>query len=337
MAKVLVIGPSWVGDMVMAQALAKRLVARPEATEVHVVAPPWALPIVERMPEIARGWALGVPHGSFGLTERWRLGRLLRAERFDEAIVLPRSFKSALVPVFAGVPRRRGVLGEARFGLINEISPVKPKEGRTVDDFVALSGDLSPLQPSERPRLLAQPVGPVLQRLGAPSGPFAVLCPGAEYGPAKRWPAGHFAALADRLGAAGLACLVIGSAKDGEAARAIAAASPSAVDLTGRTTLTDAVDLLAAAEVVVTNDSGLMHVAAAVDRPVVALYGSSSAARTPPLSERAAVVETEEALACRPCFARECRFGHTRCLTAIAAERVAAVALAQRAGIAPAA
>jgi heptosyltransferase-2 len=313
--------------MVMAQALAKRLARRGDGP-IHMVAPPFALPIVALMPEVARGWALEVGHSTLGLGARWRLARALAAERFERAIVLPRSFKSALVPAFAGVPRRRGVLGEGRIGLINEIAPAPGPGERTVDAFLALAGDPAPLRPDERPRLVVEPgrIAEAAGRFGL-GGRFAVLCPGAEYGPAKRWPAGHFAALASRLGAAGLAVAIVGAPKDGEAARAIAAATPEVHDLTGRTTLGEAAALIAGAAVVVSNDSGLMHVAAALDRPTVAVFGSSSPAKTPPLSDRAATVATDEVLPCQPCFARTCRFGHTRCLTTIGPERVAALAL----------
>jgi heptosyltransferase-2 len=313
--------------MVMAQALAKRLARRGEGP-IHMVAPPFALPVVALMPEIARGWALDVGHKALGLGARWRLARALAAEKFERAIVLPRSFKSGLVPALAGVPKRRGVFGEARLGLLNEIAPAPGPEHRTVDAFVALAGDPAPLRPEERPRLVVEPAAAAAaaERF-ALARPYAVLCPGAEYGPAKRWPAEHFAALARRLDEKGFAVAIVGSAKDGEAARGIAAAAPEARDLTGRTSLGEAAAVIAGAAVVVSNDSGLMHVAAALDRPSIALFGSSSPAKTPPLSDRAVAVMTDEVLPCQPCFARTCRYGHTRCLTMIAPERVAALAL----------
>lgn len=339
MMKTLVIGPAWVGDMVMAQALFKRLKAR-DGREIHVLAPSFTMPLVERMPEVERAWPLEIGHGALALATRWRLARRLAAETFAEAIILPRSLKAALIPFFAGVPVRRGLRGEHRYGLINDMVPIREKEGRTVDDFVALSGDTTPLRPDERPRLNSnQSASATLRaRLAIPDDrPLVALCPGAEYGPAKRWPAAHFSALARELNAAGCTIVLVGSPKDSEIARAIAGRGTAVIDATGRTTLVEAIDLLAAAAVVVTNDSGLMHVAAALDRPLVALYGSSSPQRTPPLTGRAVVVEIEAELACRPCFDRTCRFGHLRCLSEITPERVAAIVLAQSARAAPSA
>lgn len=312
----------------MAGALANRLARRAPAPEIHMVAPPWALPVVARLPQVAKGWALDIGHGRLGVPERWRLARSIKAERFDEAIVLPRSFKSALVPFFAGIPRRRGALGEMRFGLINDVVSVRSKARRTVDDFVAMAdGRLEPMRADEAPRLVAdEAAGAALaERFGIQlDRPLVALCPGAEYGPAKRWPAQHFAELARRLVDNDMSVAIFGSAKDRPAAEIIVADDISGRihDLSGRTALVEAIDLMALSAVVVTNDSGLMHVAAALSRPIVALFGSSSPERTPPLSEKASVLSIE--LACRPCFERTCPLGHTDCLVKIDVERVLA-------------
>jgi heptosyltransferase-2 len=328
MRKLLVIGPSWVGDMVMAQSLAKAVKRRWPDAEIHVVAPGWSLPLVERMPEVARGWALDVPHGAVGLGIRRRLGRRLKPEGFDQAIVLPGSFKSALVPFLAGVPRRRGYVGEMRYGLLNEPRRDPGKHGaRTVDRFVALVDPAPSSAPLsiEAPRLVvdAARAREAARTLGLdPTRPAVALCPGAEYGPAKQWPLDSYADLARRLVALGRDVWIVGSAKDRPAGAAIRAAGPARGlhDLLGRTSLGEAIDVLSLTEAVVTNDSGLMHVAAALDRPVIALFGSSSPAVTPPLSPRAQVLEV--ALACRPCFARDCPLGHLNCLKLIGVDRV---------------
>jgi heptosyltransferase-2 len=320
--KVLIVGPSWVGDMVMAQALYKLLRQQDPSIEIHVVAPAWSLPVLERMPEVARGIELAVGHGELGLRRRWALARRLRAERYTRAIVLPRSAKAALVPWLAGVPRRTGFRGEWRYGLLNDIRSLDTSLDQTVKRFVALGMPRGAAVPGSlavalQPRLRSDPQN--LERLRAAHGlargaPYAALMPGAEYGPAKRWPAAHFGALAAELADAGADVIVLGSAKERSIGDDVVrrAAHARVRNLAGATSLADVVDLLAGSEVAVSNDSGLLHVAAAAGTSVVALYGSSSPKFTPPLTEAAAVVSLE--LECSPCFARECPLKHFRCL-----------------------
>jgi heptosyltransferase II len=320
--KVLVVGPSWVGDMVMAQALYKLLREQDPAVEIHVVAPPWSLPVLARMPEVARGIELDVGHGELALARRRAVGRRLRAERYTRAIVLPRSAKSALVPWFAKAPLRTGFRGELRYGLLNDVRSLDATLDQTVKRFVALGlarGAAPPqsLPPSLRPRLTSDAHN--LERLRAVNGlrhgaPLVALMPGAEYGPAKRWPAAHYGALAAELASSGADVVVLGSAKERAIGDAVVAraAHPAVRNLCGATSLVDVVDLLASAMVAVSNDSGLLHVAAAAGAPVVAIYGSSSPSFTPPLTEAAAVVSLE--IECSPCFARDCPLKHMRCL-----------------------
>jgi heptosyltransferase-2 len=247
---------------------------------------------------------------------------------FDAAIVLPHSWKSALVPLFAGIPRRTGFVGEARYGVLNDARRLDEAAlPRMVDRFSLLAEPRGMARPAQAPapRLVADPdaVAATLARLGLTGGAQAVaLCVGAEYGPAKRWPAAHFAALARALTDAGRAVWLIGGPGDAPIGAEVAALAPGASDLTGRTRLGEAIDLIAASSAVVTNDSGLMHVAAALGRPLVALYGSTSPAFTPPLSDRAVILS--ENLECSPCFERVCPLGHFRCLNGLAPERVLA-------------
>jgi heptosyltransferase-2 len=323
-AKVLVVGPSWVGDMVMAQALFRALAARVPAPEVHVLAPPWSLPLLARMPEVAKSIELDAGHGELRLGLRRALGVRLRAETYAEAIVLPRSLKAALVPWFARIPRRTGFRGEWRYGLLTDVRELDERVDQTVKRFVALGLDAratvpSPLPREWQPRLRVDAANQARLRseyaLGAE--PLVALMPGAEYGPAKRWPARSFAELAGALASAGRSVLLMGSAKErglGEEIRALAASS-RVRNLCGRTALGDVVDLVAAAAAAVSNDSGLLHVAAAAGTPVVAIYGSSSPAYTPPLTADATIVY--RALDCSPCFARECPLGTLRCLREI--------------------
>jgi heptosyltransferase-2 len=333
--KVLVVGPSWVGDMVMAQALYRLLKQRSAAAEIHVVAPSWSLPVLERMPEVARGIELAVGHGELGLGRRRALGLELRREGYARAIVLPRSAKAALVPWFARVPRRTGFRGEWRYGFLNDMRVQDASLDQTVKRFVALGREsdepAGPLPADLYPRLSVSAANQ--ERLRAEHGldahePLIALMPGAEYGAAKRWPASRFGELARWLAGAGTNVIVLGSAKERPLGDEIAAAAarPRVRNLCGRTSLADVIDLAAAADAAVSNDSGLLHVAAASGTPVVAIYGSSSPKFTPPLTESAAVVYL--GIECSPCFERECPLGHLRCLTEISVERVEA-ALAQ--------
>ena len=320
--KVLVVAPAWVGDMVMAHAIVPGLADRGD--EVHFLAPPATAALASRMPGVAEVHTVCTRHGELGWRARRRAARSLaeraeRAERrFGRALVLPNSFKSALTPLWAGIPVRTGFRGEFRFGVLNDVRRLdETRMPRLVDRYAALA-DVAPAHPRLRADATAREG--LFARHGLPSGrPVVALCPGAEYGPAKRWPAERFAALAARCVEAGASVWVLGTDAERQAAARILAAAP-AVDLTGRTSLTDVVDLLSAATVAVVNDSGLMHVAAALSVPLVALFGSSSQTFTPPLSARARVLERR--LDCRPCFARTCPLGHLDCLAGIGVDQV---------------
>ena len=316
--KALIVAPAWVGDMVMAHTLVQALHAQHADAEVHMAAPPETAPLGERMPGVHGVHVLATTHGALGWRERRRLGLGLRGMDFDAAYVLPNSFKSALLPCWARIPRRIGALGEARFGLLNDWRRMDPnRHPKMIERFMALAyppGQRLP-QPYPQPVLRVDPVNrdALVGRFGlAGSGLVTVLCPGAEYGAAKRWPAAHFTDLARARLQAGHAVWVIGSPSDRELGVTIAGAAPGTVNLAGRTRLTDAVDLLSLADAVVTNDSGLMHVACALSVRVVALYGSTSPQFTPPLDAKAQVLTL--GLDCQPCFQRECPLGHLNCL-----------------------
>jgi lipopolysaccharide heptosyltransferase II len=335
--KVLVVGPSWVGDMVMAQALYRSLKQRNAAAEIHVVAPSWSLPVLERMPEVARAIELAVGHGELALGRRRALGKQLRSEHYSHAIVLPRSLKAALVPWFARIPRRTGFRGEWRYGLLNDMRAQHASLDQTVKRFVALGNErgepVAPLSAELYPHLRVSAAN--LERLRAEHAldardALVALMPGAEYGAAKRWPAARFAELAAWLAGAGTNVVLLGSAKERPLGDEIVAAAgkPRVRNLCGKTSLADVIDLLAAADAAVSNDSGLLHVAAASGTPVVAIYGSSSPQFTPPLTQSAAVLYL--GIECSPCFQRECPLGHLRCLTEISVERVEAALAALR-------
>ncbi len=332
--KILVIGPSWVGDMVMSQSLYITLKQQHPGAELHVMAPSWCLPLLARMPQVDRAIKMPLGHGELQLATRWRLGRELKKEGYQWALVLPNSLKSALIPLFAGIARRTGWKGESRFGILNDLRSNKRAFPLMVRRYMALafpkaqmSGD-SALPATPYPALCVdtQQQLAARQRLGLEeSRPVLGLCPGAEFGPAKRWPEAHYADVARRWIDKGGQVWIFGSAKDQPVAQAIREALPAERQagchlLAGQTSLTEAIDLLAACQAVVSNDSGLMHISAAVGTPLVAVYGSTSPGYTPPLGEKVEVVHTD--IDCRPCFKRECPLGHLKCLTELEPERV---------------
>lgn len=316
--RILVVAPAWVGDSVMAHPLYQRIKQYQPDAHLTVIAPDWTLPLLDRMPEVDATLRNPFGHGALKLGERYKLGRQLRGQ-FDQVIVLPNSLKSALVPWFARIPLRTGFVGEGRYGLLNDFRVLDRKAlPQMVERFTVLAevdGTALP-RPIPAPKLHIDPASrqAALQALGlSDAQPVVAFCPGAEYGPAKRWPAQHFAELARRLVSQGYAVWLFGSAKDKPDTSAIAEqAGVPMVDLAGRTSLAQAIDLLSIAHLVVTNDSGLMHVAAALERPIVALYGSSSPEFTPPLSKQAEIVTLD--LECSPCFERQCPLKHLDCL-----------------------
>jgi heptosyltransferase-2 len=325
--KILIVGPAWVGDMVMAQSLFMCLKkAHPEAV-IDVLAPAWSRALLDRMPQVHRSIRLDIDHGELGLGKRLALGRELRAAAYDQAIVLPNSFKAALIPLFAHIPLRTGWRGEARGWLLNDCRKLdKEKFPLMVQRFDALAYATPPpwllagQAPVPRLRVDAETQLLALDKFGLNTDkPVLILCPGAEYGPAKQWPEAHFAAVAAHYlqPQCGYQVWLLGSARDRAIAdRILSGLRPAAYancrNLCGETTLGEAVDILATATVVVSNDSGLMHIAAALDRPLVVIYGSTSPAFTPPLSARARTLSLQ--LECSPCFKRECPLGHTNCL-----------------------
>ena len=349
----LLIGPAWVGDMVMAHSLVRRIAQRDLAANIHMVAPPATAAIAERMQEIKRVHVLAIAHGELGLGARWRLGRALSTQHWDQAIVLPNSWKSALLPWFANAKQRTGWRGEARYGLLNDSKPLPKAElGLMIERFLALAdlGEPTVTKPYPHPTLQVdrRQQTQLITEFGlVDNGRSIALCPGAQFGAAKQWPAQHYAEVAIHCSALGLQVWLLGSPADRDICAEIARRCVQAgaqtdlqdgqsplggaapiLDLCGRTSLLAAVDLLAAASAVVANDSGLMHVACAVDTPVVALYGSTSPKFTPPLHEQAKAISLvtldggARRLDCQPCFERICRFGHTNCLTELTPKAV---------------
>lgn len=325
--RILIAGPAWVGDMVMAQSLCTSLKQREPECVLDMLAPSWSIPLIERIPEVNRGVDLPTRHGELGWNKRRALGRSLRDSAYDQAIVLPRNAKASLVPWFARVPVRTGFRGEFRYGLINDMRRLdKALLPQTVQRYVALGQSTDAPWPPSIPypslHIDRDNRTDLFARFGLDENKsYIALLPGAEFGPSKQWPARHFGVLAQRLANAGITPLIFGSGKERELGETIADyARPDVVNLCGQTRLVDVVDLLAGCDAAVSNDSGLMHVACSVGIPVTVMYGSSSPLFTPPLSAKATILDLE--LDCSPCFERECPLGHTRCLTEISPEMV---------------
>lgn len=331
--KILLIAPSWIGDMVMAQALCKLLKLHNQNAIIDVLATEHLQPLIARMPEIHQIIPVQFKHGSLDFWQRYKIGKNLRSHNYDQAIILPNSFKSALIPYFAKIPLRTGWRGEMRYGLINDIRILdKTKLPLMVERFLALGYE--PKQSIQLTKNLYPQfqidsinVAKTLQKINLrkPENNVLALCIGAEYGSAKRWPAKYFAEVAQTKINEGWHVWLFGSAKDKPIAEKIVNIIQiqnlaSLQDLTGKTDLGEAIDLLSLAKVVISNDSGLMHIAAALDLPLIAIYGSSTPQFTPPLTEKARIVSLN--LKCSPCFRRECKFLHLKCLTDLRPQKI---------------
>lgn len=319
----LIIAPQWIGDAVMTEPLLRRLHARGERLTVGAL--PWVAPVYRAMPQVAEVIEFPFQHGGLQFKARRSIAKQVEG-RFATAYVLPNSLKSALLPFLASIPRRVGYLGEARVGLLTHRLKNPKNKPPMVAFYSALSGEAG--LDADRPRLQLPDAGvdAALQALGLQRGGYYVFAPGAEFGPAKRWPAAHFAGLASLLE---LPVMLLGSGKEAALAEEISQAAPGRCrNLAGQTTLVQALAVIAAAKGVVSNDSGLMHVAAAFGVPQVAVFGSSSPLHTPPLSNQARVIWLKDdpayqpPLDCAPCFERVCPLGHTRCLNDVTPQRV---------------
>ena len=324
--KILVIGPAWVGDMVMAQTLFKCISS--QQVVIDVLAPSWSNPLLERMQEVRKAIIMPLGHGELNIKLRYQLGRNLRAEQYDECLILPNSFKSALIPFFAKIPKRVGWSRELRHFILTDARKLnKRKYPLMIERFMALGYAQEAIlsKPYPQPRLTIKPVQVQKaldkHQLTLTDKIITVICPGAEFGPAKRWPEYHYAAVANQLLDQGGQVWLMGSPKDKEITHKIFQQTQQrCIDLAGQTSLGEAIDLMSLATQVITNDSGLMHIAAALNKPIVAIYGSSDPQFTPPLTDRIAIVR--ENLPCSPCFKRTCPLTHLNCLTQLKPEKV---------------
>ncbi len=325
----LIIGPSWVGDMVMAQSLFITLKQQNPAMQIDVLAPAWTQPLLDRMPEINQAISMPIAHGQFSWSSRKQLGQQLKEHHYDQAIILPNSWKSALIPWFAKIPVRTGWLGEMRYGLLNDARKLdKAKLPLMVQRFVSLAHPKAQSKQAPDyplPKMVAKPIDHALLPKKENDQKRIVLCPGAEFGPAKQWPVAHYAAVASAMIDAGWQVLILGSKADQETGQAITSvvkthSSSQLFNLCGQTQLNEAIDILATADQVISNDSGLMHIAAALQKPLIALYGATSPEFTPPLSDNAKILQ--ETVDCGPCFQRTCPEQHHKCMQQLSSQHV---------------
>jgi heptosyltransferase-2 len=325
--RVLITAPSWVGDMVMAQSLFITLKQQYKNIEIDVIAPSMTLPLLSRMPEVNSAIELKSIRGQLNFQLRYQLGRSLQNKAYDQAILLPNTWKSGLIPLFANIPQRTGYLGEYRWGLLNDIHKLdRTILTKTVQRFVALAKENSLLIAPDCPIPHLQISLTNQQRLLAfyqleLAKPILALCPGAEYGMAKRWPVEYYAEIANVQLKNEWQIWLLGSKKDSQIAAQINQLTDNrCMDLTGKTNLIEVIDLLACATIIISNDSGLMHIAAALNKPQIAIYGSSDPNFTPPLNHKAKILSLH--LACSPCFQRQCPLTHLNCLWQISPEKV---------------
>lgn len=326
--KILIIGPSWVGDMVMAQSLFIDLKARYPDCQIDVLAPAWTAALIDRMPEVSDLIAVDFKHGKLSLAERWQIGKSLRNKGYTWAITLPNSLKSALVPWIAKIPRKTGFIGEQRWLMLNDIRRLdKQKLPMTVQRFIALGLDkqaeVRSIDTVPPPSLVAeQNAVSLLEKFQLNNqSPILVLCPGAEFGQSKKWPPESYADLANQYLLQGWQVWLMGSEKDKRDCQTISSLCQNKAQiLAGKTSLPEAIDLMSLASLVVSNDSGLMHIAAALNRPLVAVYGSTDPGHTPPLSHNHRVAQLN--LECSPCFKRECPLTHMNCMNQLSSQLV---------------
>ena len=326
--RILVIAPNWIGDCVMAQPLLALLKKKYPNQSIDVLAPSWVAPVLRAMAEVDTVLETSFKHGALQLGERWRYARTLRQRGYSVAYVLPNTIKFALLPWLAGIKKRIGYKGESRYGLINIMHHDDVSAPRAMVPFyAALASEPAANAPSELVRpVLSLSIMQIEKVLGgldlSEKNKLIVFAPGAEFGNAKRWPTTHFAQLAETILQADPSAQVVllGSAKDNAVCDDIKTACPSVHHLAGKTSLDQAIALIAGAAAVVSNDSGLLHIASALNRPVIALYGPTDPDHAPPFSDVAHSLSLR--LACAPCKQRECPLGHQDCMQKISSEMV---------------
>jgi heptosyltransferase-2 len=324
---ILLVPYMWIGDFVRCHTVVRLLNQRFPGYPIDVLTTSMVAPLLDYMPGVRNGIVVDLPRTRLAFGQHRALAKRLRAEGYGRALIMPRTWKSALAPALAGVPLRTGFVGEARFGLVNDLRFGEGRLPRMVDRCATLALPAGAEAPSRWPlpelKVSATELRAWREQLGlAPDGrPVVALAPGAV-GPSKRWPAAYYAELAQRLAAEGTWVWVIGGPGEREIAAQIVRSDRGDIrDLTGPD-LRNAILALAAASTAVSNDSGLLHVAAALGTAAVGIFGPTSPWHWAPLNPIAAVIETASQLPCRPCHKPVCRLGHHLCMRDISVDQV---------------
>ena len=323
---ILLVPYMWIGDFVRCHSVVKLLRERYPRRPIDVLTTTLCAPLLDYMPGVRKGIVVDLPRKRLAYAQHRSLANRLRAERYGTALIMPRTWKAALAPFLANIPERVGFAGEARFVVLNDIRWGERKLPRMIDRCGALALPKDAKLPAEWPKPgLEVPADAAAewarQRGLAGDGAAVAFAPGAV-GPSKRWPVAYYADLARRLTAEGFAVWVLGApAESPLAAEIVQAAGPKARDLTSPD-LRNAILALKLARAAVSNDSGLVHVAAAIGTPTVGIFGPTSPWHWAPLNPLAATIETLTDVPCRPCHKPECRLLHHRCMRDIPAEQV---------------
>lgn len=326
---ILIIPYMWIGDFVRGHSLVRVLNRRWPNRPVDLLTTTLCAPLIDYMPGVRASIVFDLPRSRLALAKQRALAAQLRAGNYGTAIVLPRTWKSAIAPTLAGIPERVGFVGEVRFGLINQWRWGEKALPRMIDKIAGLALPDGAALPAEWPvpqlKVPAEEVIRFRQSRGLGHGAAVALAPGSV-GPAKRWT--YYAQAAQLLAGRGLDVWVIGGPGERALAAEIVATGGERVrDLTG-TDLRDAILALAAASVAISNDSGLMHVAAAIGTPTMGIFGPTSPYHWAPLNPLAATVQTKTVVPCQPCHRPICRMNDHRCMRDISPSDV--VEIAQR-------
>lgn len=328
--KILVRAPNWIGDAVMCLPALEALRARYPSSEIFVLAKPRVIPVFENNPSVS-GFIPVEGSRHSGLLGTLRLSKELRGRSFDLAVLFQNAFGAALISLLGAAKERVGYARDMRSGLLTKAIPASGEIMKKHQVFYYLNiikelGGNMPEKPVPQIYITGQETAAArafLEKNNLKGKPVFGVAPGASYGPSKRWPAERFASVLKGLTSEyGGAALVFGGPEDKEACGRVKEAMPSAIDLSGKIPLRESIALMSSTRAFITNDSGPMHIAAALGVPTVAVFGSTEDSLTGPVGSKAASVR--EKIECSPCFKRECAFGHYDCLKLVEAERVLA-------------